>query len=79
MKWWDKERIQQAAVAMAAYPPRLAPIAPIAQRWDDDYLHRAPEHRAMALYVQNSLLYAFSVVPGKSLPIVIKIVLNFYV
>jgi len=79
MKWWDKEPIQQPAVAMAAYLPSPAPIVPIAQRWDDDYLHWAPEHRAMALYVQNSLLYAFSVAPGKSLPIVIKIVLNSYV
>ena len=59
----DKRGARQA---VAVYPPGLAPIVPIVRRWGGDYLHRGPE--AMALYVQNSLLYAFSIAPGKACP-----------
>jgi hypothetical protein len=48
---------------VAVYPAGLAPIVPIVRRWGGDHLHRAPE--AMTLYVQNSLLYALSIAPGK--------------
>src|ERR1051326_8894060 len=48
---------------VAVYPAGLAPTVPIARRWGGDHLHRSPE--AMTLYLQNSLLYAFSIAPGK--------------
>jgi hypothetical protein len=56
----EKREVRQL---VAVYPARLAPIVPIIRRWGGDHLHRGPE--AMTLHVQNSLLYAFSIAPGK--------------